>query len=168
MLTVTIEYMLMWTLIWCFALQWVLFRNSKVSFFFTKACPIVAPVEHRHNCSSCLQSCRFQTALGQACSCQDRTWSWNPNWQFSWPMICGVSTWSWSKIPGILQFIYIRYMIVFPYPNPVWTLLPSASLGFLDFFWTDMWAFLVLTCEEFTSNILNRWSICNLIVVICE
>ena len=74
-LTVTIEYMLMWTLIWCFALQWVLFRNSKVSFFFTKACPIVAPVEHRHNCSSCLQSCRFQTALGLACSFQDRTWS---------------------------------------------------------------------------------------------
>ena len=126
-----LEYMLMWTLIW----SSIVLGATETECASLRKYVLMAPLhgvdvsQHWHNCSSCLQSCRFQTALGQACSFQDQTCSFSRIGIFVVHDLRYFNMEFPSKIPGILFTVHIQDVILFTNPNPILTFSAYCLLG---------------------------------------
>lgn len=102
----------------------------------------------------CLQSCRFQIALGQACSFQDQTWSWSPvafsggpeKW-YAVEKNMEVDVEDPGESGRITRYVCVWFR--FPTPTLIWTLL-LMCLGFS--------VFLFLTWHA-SISCLDPWTI---------
>ena len=127
--------MLMWTLIWCFALQWVLFRNWTCLFFSRKHVLSWLLLNIDTTALPAFNLLAFRQLWVKLVPVRIEPGAETRIGNFRGPWFAvfqhGVDQRSQESFSS---YIYIRYMIVFPYPNPVWTLLPSGVLGLSGFF----------------------------------